>query len=351
MRILGRASATSLTRRALLLICLLAAASTLRASAFAQATADKQAGPFDFPDEDEDVPTWSDDVRAQAVEIALVGAFTTLAFVSFFRKSERLKIVTLVAAVAYLGFTKSQLVSIVNVFGLFGGNLPIFRHNLGWYLLAIVTLASTILWGRVYCGRMCAFGALTQLVDRIVPARWQVTVPRALERRASYVKYVVLAGVIVYFLITRDPLIYPYVEPFWLFGFHGTPALWVALGLLLLATVFVRNLYCRFLCPVGAFLGVVSKLTMFRIKRWGECKHCRICEKTCEWGAIRGPQIVLTECVRCDDCERLYEDTTKCPHHLIIIRKEQILARRVAGAAVPASSAKAGHDVHPLHPA
>ena len=25
----------------------------------------------------------------------------------------------------------------------------------------------------------------------------------------------------------------------------------------------------------------------------------------------------MTECVRCDDCERLYEDTKKCPHHLI----------------------------------
>jgi hypothetical protein len=37
---------------------------------------------------------------------------------------------------------------------------------------------------------------------------------------------------------------------------------------------------------------------------------------------------VLTECVRCDDCERLYEDTKKCPHHLIIIRKADILARR-----------------------
>jgi polyferredoxin len=184
------------------------------------------------------------------------------------------------------------------------------------------------LWGRVYCGRMCAFGALTQLLDRIVPGRWQVKVPRVLERRASYIKYGILAAVIVYFLITRDPLIYPYVEPFWLFGMHGTPVLWAALAVLLVATVFVRNLYCRFLCPVGAFLGIVSKLTVFRIKRWNECSTCRICEKACEWGAIRGPQIVLTECVRCDDCERLYADTRKCPHHLIIIRRSEIMARR-----------------------
>jgi len=80
---------------------------------------------------------------------------------------------------------------------------------------------------------------------------------------------------------------------------------------------------------VGATLGILSKLTIFRTKRWSERNTCKIC--ACEWGAIRGPQIVLTECVRCDDCERLYEDTKKCPHHLILIRKADILARRAAG--------------------
>ena len=307
-----------------------------RAAAYAQdngggagpAEGGPAASQFDFPDDDEDVPTWGDDLRAQAVDLALVGGFITLALVGFFRKSEPVKVVTLVAAVAYLGFYKSDLVSIVNVFGLFGGNLPIFRHNLAWYLLLAATVTTTILWGRVYCGRMCAFGALTQLIDRIVPARWQVKVPRTLERRAGYIKYGILASVVAYFVVTKNPLIYPYVEPFWLFGFHGTPVLWVALGVLLVSTIFVRNLYCRFLCPVGATLGLMSFLTVFKIKRWSECSTCRICEKACEWGAIRGPQIVLSECVRCDDCERLYADTRKCPHHLIIIRKADILARR-----------------------
>jgi NosR/NirI family nitrous oxide reductase transcriptional regulator len=259
-----------------------------------------------------------------------VSIFTVFAFVSFFRKSERLTLITLVAAVGYLGFYKSQLISIVNIFGLVGGNLPLVRHNLAWYFLAVVVVLSTVLWGRVYCGRICAFGALTQLMDRVLPARWRVNVPRAIERRASLIKYGILAGAIAYFVATGDPLIYPYIEPFWMFGLQGkTPALWIGLGALLITTVFVRNAYCRFLCPVGAALGIVSQLTtVFRIKRWSECSTCRICEKKCEWGAIRGPKIVLSECVRCDDCERLYADTTKCPHHLIIIRKSAVMARR-----------------------
>ena len=251
-----------------------------------------------------------------------------------------LKYVTLVASVIYIGFWKSTLLSIVNVFGLFGGNLPIFRYSLAWYLLAAITVVSTILWGRVYCGRICAFGALTQLMDRVLPAKWRVNVPRAIERRASLIKYGILAGVIIYFIVTGNPGIYPYVEPFWMFGLHlRTPVLLTMLATLLIATVFVRNLYCRFLCPLGAFLGILSKLTVFRIKRWSECKTCRICEKACEWGAIRGPEIIMTECVRCDDCERLYEDTKKCPHHLIIIRKADILARR-AGTTVASAAAQ-----------
>ncbi len=288
-------------------------------------------GGFDFPEEEEETTSWSDDIRAQAVDLGLVVAFSALAFTSFFRKSATLKYVTLVASVIYVGIWKSTLLSVVNVFGLFGGNLPPFRYSLAWYLFATIAIVSTILWGRVYCGRVCAFGALTQLMDRVLPARWRVNVPRALERRAAWIKYGILAGVIIYFLVTRNPGIYPYVEPFWLFGLHlRTPVLLTMLASLLIATVFVRNVYCRFLCPLGAFLGILSTLTVFRIKRWSECKTCRICEKACEWGAIKGPEIIMTECVRCDDCERLYEDTKKCPHHLIIIRKADILARRAA---------------------
>jgi polyferredoxin len=287
-------------------------------------------GAWVFDDGTEIEPTWADDLRAQAPDLMAVAAFTVLAFIGFFRRSTRLKYVTLAASVGYLGFYKSQLLSIVNVFSLITGTLPLFRQNLAWYLLAVVAVVSTVLWGRVYCGRICAFGAFTQLLDRVVPARWRVNVPKRIEHRAAMVKYGILGAALVYVVATDDPLIYPYIEPFWMFGRHAEPVLWAGLAVLLVATVFVRNLYCRFLCPLGAALGVLSKLTVFRIDRWQECRHCRICEKACEWGAIRGPAISLTECVRCDDCERLYADTAKCPHHLILIRKADILAGRAA---------------------
>jgi polyferredoxin len=101
-----------------------------------------------------------------------------------------------------------------------------------------------------------------------------------------------------------------------MFTFSGSTLMWIMLGLLLLTTVFIKNFYCRYLCPLGAALGLISNLTVLKIKRWSECNTCKICEKACEWGAIQGPKILVSECVRCDDCERLYRDERKCPHWL-----------------------------------
>ena len=269
---------------------------------------------------------WYDVLEPQWLDLAMLAVFFTLTFVSFFRKSAPLKYLTMVVAVGYLGLMKSNLLGVVDIFRIFSWNVPIFKYALAWYLFTGFAIVSTVIWGRIYCGRICAFGALTQLMDRVVPAKWRYDVPLKVEKKVNFIKYAVLAGVLVYYIATRDMGIYRYVEPFWLFGlptWEEASVMWVVLGLLLIATVFVRNLYCRFLCPTGAFLGVISQVTtLVPIKRWKECNTCKLCEKVCEWGAIDGPRIIKSECVRCDDCERLYADQKKCPHWLILLKKK-----------------------------
>ena len=274
------------------------------------------------------VETWADILRPQYLDLALLTAFLVLAMISFRRKSVPLKFVTFAVAIGYMGFAKSYLISITNIFSVLDWNWPIFRYNLAWYLFFGFTVVSTILWGRLYCGRICAYGALTQVLDAVLPASWRVDVPRSIEKRASFIKFGLLAFVIGYYLVTHNLLIYQYTEPFWMFGLFGTPVMWTLLAALLVVTLFVRNSYCRFLCPVGATLGLMSFATVFKIKRWSECGNCRICTKACQFGAIEGGRILVTECVRCDDCERLYADQQKCPHWRIIEynnRKIQIL--------------------------
>ena len=68
------------------------------------------------------------------MDLGVLAAFLLLAYVSFHRKSVALKYVTLIAAVAYMGFAKSYLISITNIFSVLEGNLPVFKHNLAWYL-------------------------------------------------------------------------------------------------------------------------------------------------------------------------------------------------------------------------
>lgn len=279
--------------------------------------------PFNFDDFEDVDPTFIELAVDQLPDIALFAVFATLVMVSFLRKSVPLKYVTLVFSVVYLGIFRSHLISITNVLGSLTGTFPLRAETLGFSALVVFAVITTILWGRVYCGRICAFGALTQLIDAVVPKRFQLEVPPALERRAGYIKYVILFGAIGYYLLTHENAFYRYIEPFWMFSFEASTLLWIGLGILLLASVFVRNLYCRFLCPLGAALGLVSALSVFKIKRWSECSTCKLCENACEWGAIRNRKIVMPECVRCDDCEILYASKTRCPHWLLDAKRKR----------------------------
>ena len=125
---------------------------------------------WDFEEFPEDEPGWLELIADQAPELAIFAAFATLAMVSFLRKSVPLKYVTLVASVALLGVYQSHLVSITNVLGSLTGTWPFHKETLAFSALVIFMLVTTVLWGRVYCGRVCAFGALTQLIDAIVPS-------------------------------------------------------------------------------------------------------------------------------------------------------------------------------------
>ena len=158
--------------------------------------------------EEEAAETWADILQPQAADLIWLGAFLILALISFRRKSAPLKYATLAIAVGYMGFAKSHLISITNIFSVLDWNLPVWKHNLAWYLFAVFTLVSTVLWGRLYCGRICAFGAMTQLMDRIVPARLRIDVPRRIEDRAAWVKYALLGGVLAYFFISGNVTAY-----------------------------------------------------------------------------------------------------------------------------------------------
>jgi hypothetical protein len=103
-----------------------------------------QPAPDPWGFDQEPVETWADILGPQYLDLALLTIFIALVLLSFRRKSIPLKYVTLVAAVAYMGFSKSYLISVTNIFSVIDWNLPIFKYSLAWYLFFGFTVVSTV---------------------------------------------------------------------------------------------------------------------------------------------------------------------------------------------------------------
>jgi NosR/NirI family nitrous oxide reductase transcriptional regulator len=86
--------------------------------------------------------------------------------------------------------------------------------------------------------------------------------------------------------------------------------------LLLFIGLFIERFFCRFLCPLGAFMAVGGKLRIFKsLKRREECgSPCQLCANDCPINAIKPTgEIIMDECFYCLDCQDLYHDEHKCP--------------------------------------
>lgn len=189
-----------------------------------------------------------------------------------------------------------------------------------WSFVAV----SLLLWGRgVFCGWLCPFGALQDLVNQIARKLHvkQIEVPFGLHERLWAIKYIILLAlfaVSLHSLGTAER--YAEVEPFktaitlrfqrdWGFVLY-------ALGLIVVSA-FNHKFYCRYVCPLGAGLAIPSRLRLFDwLKRHrGSCgTPCQICAHECEVGAIHPDgHINANECHYCLDCQVTYHDDQRCP--------------------------------------
>jgi polyferredoxin len=138
----------------------------------------------------------------------------------------------------------------------------------------------------------------------------------------------VLAFILGAALFANNVMIFPYFEPFGTFFFmSGSAMLFAILAAILLACVAVPRFYCRYICPLGAALGVVSLVSPLRIKRVPQCGVCTVCEHACPTGAIQREKINFKECVRCDICEsKLIVKAGSCKHEMskIIVRHKEL---------------------------
>jgi polyferredoxin len=235
-------------------------------------------------------------------------------------------------------------------------------------LLSLVVVGVTVLAGRWFCGWVCPFGTLHNLLTSARRARPKDRIAAGEYSRWQKSKYYVLAAVlasavlglnlagwfdpfsflyrgmatVVYpeandgtkavfaWLYDRDPGVGKFKvtavsEPIYEvlrrhFIAASQPHFYGGLLIaLLFFTVVFLNLYrarfwCRYVCPLGALLGTLGKNPLVRLRRnEAECNNCRLCVADCQGGA--DPQNPAAwkpaECFYCWNCH------SACPQHAI----------------------------------
>ncbi len=197
---------------------------------------------------------------------------------------------------------------------------------------ALLTIVLTIIFGRIFCGWICPFGASHQFIgylgnrgrktkDRINSNRYRKA---ALLKYLFLIAFLVAAGIplgtdTVLFTGLLDPIpffhrsiniiLLPMADRY--FNLLSVdPRLYEGaflIGLLFTAAIFMNLLiprfYCRFICPTGALLGLIGKYSVWRIGKTEEsCSNCMQCESHCEGACEPSKQIRINECVLCLNC-------------------------------------------------
>ncbi len=256
-------------------------------------------------------------------EVAAMLGLLALATAAFLRKSAALRWTASAVTLVWLGWVDGSFVSVSHITNGIRLGPSLFLNDLPLLLIILFTAATTLLWGRVLCSSLCPFGALQDFIARLAPGSWRIRPPQAAHDAALYFKYGVLALLAALALLGSELSLFQYFEPFGTaFYFSRSAALWAILAAVLVGAALIPRFYCRYACPLGAALGLVSLAAPWRIRRVPQCDVCKVCEGACPVGAIRGPAIDFKECVRCDVCERkLIARSGACRHSMDEVRR------------------------------
>ncbi len=188
-------------------------------------------------------------------------------------------------------------------------------EKIAWssFVLLFATILVAVLFRRVFCGKICAFGALQELFARLGRKlfRRRFTVPSWIDRPARYLKYVALAVIVVMTAVTGTLFIRPY-DP-WAAYHHilsselisGFIVGLILLVLSLVGSLFYDRFFCKYLCPMGGFLGLINRIGLYRVKRNNDtCTHCMACNKACPVNVLveSVAQVQSSECINCNLC-------------------------------------------------
>jgi len=203
-------------------------------------------------------------------------------------------------------------------------------------------LLGTLLFGRIYCSSVCPIGTLQDIVSGI-RKRLNREKKYRYQKSLPWLKYPILI-LTATMLAAGNLFLITILDPFSLAGrifsglfrplgtmannllsvqlpfnyvdilnpvplhFQSWPVFLVTITLfiaIILLALYRGRWYCTELCPVGALLGLLSKISLFRIRiDETECKACGTCISACKAGCIDGVEhrIEYSRCIACFNC-------------------------------------------------
>jgi len=194
----------------------------------------------------------------------------------------------------------------------------------GTMALFFATIALALILKRSFCGMLCPLGTMQELLGNLgrlvfgkklfgknAKFRLPLVVPGKLDRVLRFLKYGILVLVIVMAWVTGTLWMQSF-DPWTAYAHMFNPAeltaYWIGFAVLLaslvLSFVFER-FFCKYLCPMGAFLGLVGRFSPFKPRRNAEvCSSCMKCNKVCPVNVSVADCKTVTsmECISCMKC-------------------------------------------------
>lgn len=231
-----------------------------------------------------------------AAALYLIAAFV-LALIVSHRGGFRSRLVILLLTFIAGGIVLNAQYSSEQIVTLLSFDAPVVKLS-GVFLLVVGVPVLVLLFGNLYCGYVCPFGAAQELLGYVLPRRFRPNPVREEMQAARFVKYAVLAVLVVAFFVSLDRRTLagdPLSSVFSLrSGLSSWPAwMWGVAAAALVGSLFYSRFWCRYLCPVGAFLSLLNHARPLRrlvpAKWFGKC----------EFGLTASDHL---DCLYCDRC-------------------------------------------------
>ncbi|WP_321297454.1 4Fe-4S binding protein [Marinifilum fragile] len=219
--------------------------------------------------------------------LLLIAALSLITWFIHKKRSRTGVVITSLFSIVYFGFLREGCVCSVGsvqnvVLALFNPGYHIPLSALAFF---VIPLVYTLFFGRTFCAGVCPLGAV-QDVFLLRP----VSLKKWLQKVLGLIPWIYLGLAILYAATGTDFIICRY-DPFvGIFRFNATFFMFAIGAAFLLISVFIARPYCRFLCPYGAILNLVSRVSKKHLSITpASCIQCKLCENSCPLDAINKP--------------------------------------------------------------